>query len=239
MWVIAGYQPVGMFSLKSAIATSSGGKSLLTPTPYAVKMALLDAAYRVCGAARVEPLWPIIRDLGVAVDLSDRVVVTNLFTKILKPRRGSPPPGTAHAGVYQKTIAYREYVWPAGVWHLALRAPDQLQAQRIGDLLPHINYVGKRGGFVQLYDLPVLSDELPPSCTYLNCPEGRQSFSSRGVLQLLDDCAPQMTLAHADIYSGKNVRLDKERLLHHVVLPYEQVRSSKSYTLYERLTTSP
>ena len=46
MWLIAEYQPVSLFSLKNSLATSSGGKSLLVPTPYAFKMALLDAACR-------------------------------------------------------------------------------------------------------------------------------------------------------------------------------------------------
>ena len=44
-----------------------------------------------------------------------------------------------------------------------------------------------------------------------------------------------MTLEHANIYSGKNIRLGIERVLHHIVLPYRQVRASRSYTLYERI----
>ncbi len=47
MWLIATYQPTSLFSLRPANATTSGGKTLLTPTPFALKMALLDAAIRV------------------------------------------------------------------------------------------------------------------------------------------------------------------------------------------------
>jgi hypothetical protein len=53
MWLIADYQPVTLFSLKNSLATSSGGKSLLVPTPCAFKMALLDAACRVWGYPRL------------------------------------------------------------------------------------------------------------------------------------------------------------------------------------------
>jgi len=49
MWMIARYLPVAPFSLKPAAATSSGGKTLLVITPYAIKMALLDVAIRIMG----------------------------------------------------------------------------------------------------------------------------------------------------------------------------------------------
>ena len=235
MWLIAEYQPVGLFSLKSALATSSGGKSLLTPTPFAIKMALLDVAYRVYGAARVEPLWPLLRDLPVAVDFSERVVVTNLFTKVLKPRRGAASPGTAHAGPLQKTIAFREYVWPVGIWGLAVEILPTMYVAQCTELLIQLNYLGKRGGFIQLTAAPVTVEVLPETYVLLNSSEGQKAFSSQGVLQVLDDCGPKMTLEHANIYSGKNIRLGIERVLHHIVLPYRQVRASRSYTLYERI----
>jgi len=44
-----------------------------------------------------------------------------------------------------------------------------------------------------------------------------------------------VSFEHADIYSGKRITLGKERVLHHVVLPYRLTRSSKSYSLYERI----
>ena len=87
MWVIAEYLSTGLFSLKPAWATSSGGKSLLVPTPYAVKMALLDVACRTAGLSLAQELWPQIRDLGVAFCPPDQIVVTNLFARILKPSR--------------------------------------------------------------------------------------------------------------------------------------------------------
>lgn len=235
MWLIAEYQPVGLFSLKSALATSSGGKSLLTLTPFALKMGLLDAAYRVYGVGQVSTLWPMLRDLPVALDFSEQVVVTNLFTKILKPRRGSAPPGAADAGPLQKTIAFREYVWPVGAWRVALGVQTAQQVETLSRLLVQINYLGKRGSFVQITGIPQTVAELPASCVLLNAPEGQPAFDSQGVVQVLDDCGPKMTLEYANIYSGKNIRIGKERVLHHVVLPYRQVQASKSYTLYKRI----
>jgi hypothetical protein len=237
MWLIAEYQPVGLFSLKHALATSSGGKSLLVPTPYAIKMALLDAACRLWGVSRAKAIWPTLRDLPVALRPPERVVVTNLFAKILKPRRSPARPGTQHAGPLGKTIAFREYVWSEGDMGIALELVDKGRVSGLTELLLQINYLGKRGGFVQLLRPPETLDDLPTGLVRLN-PTGTQgAFDSRGLLQMLDDCGPKMTFEHADIYSGKRVALGKERVLHHVVLPYHLVRSSKSYSLYERIET--
>lgn len=61
-------------------------------------------------------------------------------------------------------------------------------------------------------------------------------FPVDGIIQQLDDCDASLTFEKADIYSGKHIRLGKERVLRHVVLPYRLVRSSKSFTYYERIS---
>lgn len=235
MWLYAEYAPTALYSLKLSTATSSGGKTLLAPTPYAVKMALLDAVYRVKGIAAAEGLWPVIRDLQVAFRPPSRAVVTNLFTKILKKNRGAPPEGSAHAGPLGKSIGYREYVHFAGPVGLAVspqredEPPDALL-----QLLATVNYLGKRGGFLQLVRAPEVCDALPAGFVILNQPGGQTAFAARGLIQVMDDCAPSMTLEKANIYSGKNVMQGRDRLSYPVVLPYRLVRASKSYTLYER-----
>src|SRR3954452_24617056 len=87
MWTVARYAPVALFSLKPAVATSSGGKTLICPTPFAIKMALLDAALRVTGEIEGKRLWPGIRDLQLRLALPEQVVVINTFTKIVRPKQ--------------------------------------------------------------------------------------------------------------------------------------------------------
>jgi len=111
MWLNVKYQPTTLFSLKPSWATSSGGKSLLVPTPFALKMALLDAACRTEGVTMARALWPAIRDSVVALRGQRSIVVTNTFTKVLKPRRNESAEGSADAGPFQKTIGFREYVF--------------------------------------------------------------------------------------------------------------------------------
>src|SRR5579875_325917 len=45
-WLIGEFEPVSLFSLKISSATSSVGLTLAIPTPYAIKMALVDAGFR-------------------------------------------------------------------------------------------------------------------------------------------------------------------------------------------------
>jgi len=233
MWLIAEYQPTALFSLKPAWATSSGGKSLLVPTPYAVKMALLDAACRTAGVAVAREAWPWLRDLTVALRPPERVVVTNLFARILKPSRTPARPGTQHAGPLGKTIGFREYVYFGGPLGIALGGELGNRAH-LENWLLQVNYLGKRGGFVQLLAPPALTGTLPSGFVVVDGGSTRPFFAD-GIIQQLDDCDASLTFEHADIYSGKRIRLGKERVLRHIVLPYRLVRSSKGFSYYERI----
>jgi hypothetical protein len=229
-WLVAEYQSTALFSLKPAWATSSGGKSLLVPTPYAVKMAILDAVCRTSGVAVAEKSWPQVRDLAVALRPPEHAVVTNLFTRILKPNRTPPPPGSQHAGPLGKTICYREYVYLDGPLGLALGEVSREERQLV-DWLLQINYLGKRGGFVQLLAPPTFAETLPGD--FIAISDSTDSFPADGVVQQLDDCDASLTFEKASVYSGKSIRTGRERVLHHAVLPYRLVRSSKGFSHYE------
>jgi hypothetical protein len=240
-WLIAKFKATTFFSLKPASATSSGGKSLLIPTPFAVKMALLDVALRTLGQSEGADFFPAIRDLHIAVRLPAKAIVNNTFIKILRPHKGGPKDvnGTGLLTPMGNTIAFREFVNYSDEVVLAFSSPSQaLSAQILSNLVLQINYLGKRGSFIQWQGLPeekAWSDATLREHGYTLLTETTATFDSRGLLQMVDDCGPSMTFDHANIYSGKNIRLGQERVLHHVVLPYRLVRSSKSYSYYERL----
>jgi len=244
MWTIARYLPVGLFSLRVSMATTSGGKTLLVPTPYSLKMALLDAAIRTRGLAEGEHLWPVLRDLRVAIAVPDQVVVIHGFSKIRKPIRlpGKNEVEQAIARAretgnypYQATIAYREFVQFAGTLGIALSTPNGAPpAAPLAELLMTVNYLGKRGGFVQLAGPVETHETLPDGFVEVNAPT-TATFPVAGTMQMLDDCAPTLTFAQANVYSGERITLGKERILRHVVLPLRLERSSRAYQLYERV----
>ncbi len=236
MWTLVTYEPVGFISLKLSTATSTGGKSLLFPTPFAFKMAMLDVILRVEGVETGKSLWPAVRDAQLAFSVPERIVVTNTFTKILRPKKGKPviDPDSGLIRSLITSIGFREYVLWLGPLRVAFKPGDDVG----GDWrrwLSMITYFGKRGGFVQAVDVSQ-NDELPDGFVSLK-PLG-ETFPAAGILQVMDDCAPHLTFDHVDIYSNKNMKVGKDRLLHPLVFPYRLARTSRSFTLYERIAAT-
>ena len=50
------FQPTTLFSLKDSNSTNSGAKSLFLPSPYAIKMAILNQAITI-GGVDFEEKW--------------------------------------------------------------------------------------------------------------------------------------------------------------------------------------
>ena len=226
-WLAAVYQPTTLFSLRPSWTTSSGGKSLLIPSPYATKMALLDVAIRVDGIAQAESAWSFLRALEIGIQLPEQVVVTNLFTRILRKRRNPAPDGSADAGPFQKTIGYREYVYLPDSIHLALGTEaDNLEP--LERWLLNLTYLGKRGGFVQLMERPKPVSDISDH-TMLT--REAEQFPVYGLMQRVDDCDPTMKWDNANIYTSSR----PNRITRDIVLPYRLKKSSRSYSWYERV----
>lgn len=233
MWWIAEYQPVTLFSLKLSSATASGGKSLLIPTPYAIKMALFDAACRVNGIDRAKELWLKIRDFEIGIRPPEKAVVTNLFQKVLRPRRNPIAFTEPDSGPFQKTIGYREYVFLYGNLGIAFSPSAPQDNNWLIDLLWNINYIGKRGGMFQLIAPPNQSDEMPSGFVLVT--QDQSAFSILGTLQMLDDSTNSLSFEKANIYDTKSIQSGKDRITRSLVIPMRMECSSRSYTLFERV----
>jgi hypothetical protein len=238
MWMISSYRPVGLFSLKMGQATSTGAKTLFLPTPFAIRTALLDATIRSEGLAMGPETFEIVKGLAIAARPPERVVVTNLFMKVLKPQRAD----AQRAEAMQSTIAFREYAYLAGELELAFEG-DETPLCHLEGLLPQINYFGKRGCFFQLLALPKRVQALPERFVALRglavshsgtTEEGATAFAL-GVIQMLDDWGPHLTFEKVNIYSDESIRLGRDRIRQGVILPYRLVRSSRSFSYYERI----
>jgi hypothetical protein len=247
MWLVAEYEASALFTLKPAMATASGGKTLLVPTPFAVKMALLDAACRLEGQAAAEEAWEWLGGLTVALRPAPAVVVNNTFTKVrdlweFKGKKEDKPAAIDKARKqrkypFQSSINYREYAHLAGTFAIALELSADADPDRLARWLAHVNYLGKRGSFIQIQDVPALADDLPPGFIAVN---GRlPGFALGAVLTQLDDVGQRLSFARANIYSGEKITLGEHRVLHHVALPYRLVASSRGYSLYELVGETP
>lgn len=242
MWTIASYQPVALFSLKPATATSSGGKTLICPTPFALKMALVDCAIRLYGLDDIQSTWWIIRQLQIRIRLPSTLAVVNTFTKIVRPKKNgaSDDDGTGLQTPLGRTIAYREYVSFGGPIDVAYQTHEGAALpNQIAACLEQITYFGKRGSFMQLLEPPAQAEEseLTEQEGWTTITADQPQFLLGGTLQLLDDCPAQLPFERVDIYSTKGMSLGKERILRHIVLPYTLERSSRNFSLYTRITS--
>lgn len=225
MWLCCDYRPTTLFSLKTSLATSSGGKSNLVPTMYAVKLALVGAALE--SGDDGPSVFEMIRRVPIRFRPPRRVVVSNTLVRVLREARSGE-------GVYGRTVGFREYCYFSGDLRVAFEldsAPSGTEGM-LHRLLPLVSYLGKRGSFVQYVGRELL-DELGAGFGYV-AGDRIPGVPGSGVLQYLDDVGPGATYAAINTYDESAARLGRDRVLVPVLLPYRQEGSSRGYTSYVR-----
>jgi hypothetical protein len=240
-WLVLGYAPVTLFSLRSTTSTSKGGKALLVPTPYAVKMALIDAIHRGASpsdyAARGRGVYDVVKDRRIRLRPPADCVVQNTFVKIRQEERGG------QAGHYVPTIAYREVVFLKGKLDVAIDASgwSDDDVGLVREAAMHVNYFGKRGSFFQFVEANEV-DSLPSGFTIVNgdqdaeMPFGPNAAPYR-TSQFLDDFGPDLCKAkdgydRISTFGSKPITLGKHRMLVSTLIPYRTVQATRSFTRY-------
>lgn len=232
MWVLARYRPTGLFSLKSSATTSSGAKTLLVPTMYSVKMALIDAAFR--SGEDGEEVFELVKSLKVKFRPPDYAAVTHGFIKIRRERevkdaKNQEAVELKRTSPFQPTVAYREFCAFEGELTVGISLEE---TSWLEELLPLIGYFGKRGSFFQFVGLDRV-ESLPEQFTFPmeDPPEG---FDLNVTVQPLDDLGERATFDAINTYSTGRARLGRDRVLVQTAIPYKTVSASRGYTLYRR-----
>lgn len=228
------YKPMTLFSLRDSNSTSSGAKSLLLPSPYAIKMAFISQAISLGGVDFNDAeIFKIIRDAKISYYIDGNMCVNNCFVKIQKQRDKEP---------FKPTISFREYVFMDGELEIIFEVPEQADVDFLKKYLYRINYFGKRGCFYQFIkynDLPhhtanvrewnsrlngIIQEYDDSSQNALDC----KLFPNGGVIQEYDDFSSALKFENVNSYNGAKTKREK-RLF---VLPLRIASSSKSYTKY-------
>lgn len=228
-WLVIEYRPTALFSLKNSMATSSVGKTLVIPTPYAIKMAFVDAAFRAghtdadCGAL-LEAL------VGVTVRIAPptAAIVTHTFVKVRQESRGDDP-----LRPYGPGIAYREVAHFSGSWHWAfdLASGNVWLAEYLVLLASHVNYVGKRGSFIQYMETRRLTD-LGMGFTQPLDKAPEFILPERAHIVPLDDFGPEASLNALSSYSSESAKRERHRKFTDTIVPLGVVNSGPGFTEY-------
>ncbi len=238
-WLISSYRPTSLFSLRMTHATSKGGKTLLVPTPYAVKLALIDACFRLFPAAealaQAHSVYELIKARGIRFRPPEHCLVQNTFIKVKQEERGGP------GGTYTPTIAYREFCYYKGELAVAIDVSGMFETDclLLTRLAPCVNYLGKRGSFMQFISTQVHEGSLPPGYT---CPEDKADIANGGyaATNYLDDFGEALIddpegFERINSYGGKSSALGKYRVLTRTLLPYCYVSGGKHYSYFRHL----
>lgn len=228
-WLVIEYCPTSLFSLKASQATSSVGVSLVIPTPYAIKMAFVDAAFRTgVSDDDCEKFFRSLANVDVRIAPANVAVVTNTFVKVRQESRDGDP-----LRPYGPTIAYRELVYLDGIWLWAfdLAGCNDLVASHLVRLAPHVSYVGKRGSFVQFVKSFRLADLGTGFTLPLRGDPPRRLPASAHVRQL-DDFGPEADLQTLSSFTNLKPKRDKHRKFVETIIPVGLVNTGPGFSEY-------
>jgi len=208
------YKPTTLFSLKDSNSTNSGAKSLFLPSPYSIKMAIINQAITIGGVDfnENENDFRIIRNAEISYFIKGNICVNNCFVKILKEKRDDIG--------FQETVSFREYIHFTDNMEIIFHVENELHSQFLKKYLHKINYFGKRGCFFQFISYCDIPSE--PNVKDV-------SDISSGVLQEFDDISPKAQFKNVNNFDSANALRDKTIL----VIPVHNMNSSKSYTHYK------
>lgn len=228
-WLIAEYQPTALFSLKSSQATSSVGKSLVVPTPYSIKMAFVDAAFRAgLSDLECEDFLQSLVDVTVRIRPPEAACITHTFVKVRQEPKTPDP-----LRPYIDSIAYREIVHYQGTWGCAfnLATGDDTLARRLVLIAPHVAYIGKRGSFIQFVGFS-RAQELGPDFTQPVQNEHPWTLPPRAHIAVLDDFGPEANLVVLSSFTKRSPRRDRHRRFIDTVVPLGLVNTGPGFSEY-------
>ena len=214
------------------------------PTPYAIKMALIDACFRAFPAQEAEDaarkMFNLVKVQPIRIKPPEECIVQNTFLRVLQPARDTEE-GEGGSGPFARTIAYREFVFFRGEMQIAVKT-SSLSFRDIEVLLPHINYFGKRGSQWQFLGCAKHEGNLPCGFSLTTSEIGQYSLDIAGryrVTEYLDDFGPKLCMVkdgfeRISTYHSGDIKLGEHRILQSTLLPYERKASGRHYTHYRR-----
>lgn len=237
MWIVATYLPSTLFSLKTSWATSSGAMGLPVPTPYAVKMALLDNCIRHKGLDEGKSLFKALREIKVRLRPPRHFVINKCFIKVARQERKTET--NQETGIkftmYGRTVGFREFTYLGGPVEIAFFGPYPGGIEKLKNDLLHINYFGKRGSFFQFQDVKKQEKLQEGFGQPINGPESLSSLGRPHLLWEMDDLGEDADFEAINVFSTKRSRTGRDRVSLPAAFPYKIACSSKNFLEFTRV----
>jgi hypothetical protein len=245
VWLVGRLLPASLFSLRLPVATTTAAKTCLAPTPYAAKLALVDAAIRCDGLEAGRRLFDIIKGRALRFELPGQVVVNNALVRVAvewthKGKANEKAQARQEAGrldqwPFKPTVAFREYVYFGGALRCAIEGSALTLADRA--LLERawlaVRYIGKRGSFFSPEPGWDEVGSIGPAFSF-SLDEHRTTYPGWFVSQVHDDLGSDADFDRVSTFSSQKVREGVDRMHIRVGLPVRVVQSGRAYTAYAR-----
>lgn len=209
------FRPTNLFSLKDSNFTNSGAKSLYLPSPYSIKMAILNQAILTLGTEVFEikdsKELSFIRDVKIDFFIKGKICVNNCFVTIQSQRDGK----------YRGKPSFREYVHISDDVEIIFAHENREAEVFLKKFIHRINYFGKRGCFFQFVEYSNTPHES-------NVKEFYEGDFSPGIIQEFDDFDKKSTFENISNFSSAKSKRSKIIL----TIPLSMTSSSKSFSCY-------
>jgi hypothetical protein len=169
-----------------------------------------------------------LAEASLSIGVPEHAAVTHTIVKIRQEPKTKKP-----LAPYLPAVAYREFVYLHGEWQWAfdLASMPERAALAILDLLPAVNYIGKRGSFVQFLGF---SRAATLGASFTQPFElGSLAIPQRVHLAVLDDFGPEANLDALNSYSATPIRRDKHRKFVKTLVPMGVVNTGPGFTQYQ------
>jgi|LSQX01.1.fsa_nt_gb pentatricopeptide repeat protein len=221
MWLEVEYIPTSLFSFKDINATNTAARSLLIPTPFAVKMALISVCIQRYNLEKAKELFELLKERDISFKLPRDIVVNKTFGRIndLREQVGRSKPG------------FREYVFYKGSLKVACDISNlkEEELSLLKSLFKSINYFGKKGSFMQFKGFQILQHL---NENYLKLMGKDYYQAGKSIIQFTEDIPSGATFEDINIYDS-NHRLKRDDNKRMYVVNLEEVLSGANYQYYK------
>jgi hypothetical protein len=231
-WLVFRFSTAALFSLKMSRATSTSGKTLLTPTPYAAKMAFVDAALRHGLTSDPGRLVHNLANATLRIGVPQHACVTGTIQSVRQETPAAERKRKPRLPPYRANIAMREFVHFQGTLSLAFDL-ESCTEDLIGLLqrvAPAINYLGKRASFLQYLDCR-REPELDSTFT-APASDGPGDPPAWGQRATLDDFGPKASFDAMNSFSPTEMHRGVHRQFVETIVPFGVYNSGPGFVHY-------